>query len=92
MPTAAASHPHIHVRARVVHARYGRGIVLAINPVNGIARVRFDTEGIHPVMARTLVPEPANMPANVPEPMEFVRTPYRVVWPLDQVAGEGEAS
>jgi hypothetical protein len=91
MPTT--THPHIYVRARVVHNRYGRGVVESVLRERGLANVLFHgEETARYVLLKHLALEPADMPKGVAEPMAFVRAPYRVVWPLDRVAGEGEVS
>lgn len=79
-------YPHIYVRARVVHKHYGRGVVESVLRERGLANVLFHGEETgRYVFLKHLALEPADMPAGVPEPMAFVRAPYRVVWSAEGV-------
>lgn len=94
MPTTTQT---ISAGARVVHKMYGRGVVRRLDhkTMNRLgAVVSFDNEPDEiRVMLRDLVAEPVDMPAPFAgEPSVFIEAPYRVVWPLDQVAGEGEVA
>lgn len=101
MPTTTdqRTYPHIVEQARVVHSPYGRGTVTTVDRAHGYAGVLFDgeTTARHVPLSR-LALQPANMPKGIAEPALFARAPYRVpppyriCWPLDQVAGEGEVA
>lgn len=82
---------------KVVHARYGRGVVKAVRRSDDQAVVLFDDDAkLYPDTPRTvllkhLTPMPADMPKGLDDPMPFVRTPFRIAWPLDR-AGQPVAA
>lgn len=78
--------PDFQPRTRVVHSRYGRGVILKADNARCLAVVRFDgeRESRNALMAN-LALEPADMVAG---PASFVRAPFaverRLCWPLDR--------
>ncbi len=93
MPTRAP-YSDIHRGLRVVHWKYGRGEVAALNRPARQAGVTFDDDTklvLDPpprtVWLKDLTPEPVDMPPVMArEPAPY----FRLVWPLDATAGEGE--
>jgi hypothetical protein len=75
--------------SKIIHNRYGRGVVHRIFAHDGQAAVKFDDDAGVPrrVRLRDLERQPADMPACHSDPQPL----YRLVWPLDAVAGNGEA-
>jgi hypothetical protein len=92
MPSTTDTFNDIRREQRVVHSRYGRGVVKLVRRPDDQAVVLFDDDArLYPDTPRTvllkhLTPEPADMPACHSDPQPL----YRLVWPLDAVAGEGE--
>jgi hypothetical protein len=74
---------------KIIHNRYGRGVVDRIFAKDAQASVKFDDDAGVPrrVRLRDLERQPADMPAC----RHDLQPSYRLVWPLDAVAGEGEA-
>lgn len=66
-PTDIPVHATIGHRSRIIHNRYGRGLVKRLFPDDGQASVQFDDDGgaCRRVQLRDLAREPADMPPNV---------------------------
>ena len=82
MPTAP--YPDIYPKRRVVHVRYGRGVVAGVHRAECQAGVRFDDDV---EIIKNPPPRTVWLKDLQPEPVAVVAAPCRVVWPLNR-AGE----